>query len=192
MSRLSVLISPALFVPVTVAAQGGIQYRLNNRWSVLAEAAFPVFYPTNTEYEKIQYWRTGLELKYRQGTKDIATTYLSIQASYLFRELADNQQGFYYTSTRTFSYSNAVIHSPVLSSAVKLGLEVAAGKRVFADVFLGAGLRFIFNKYKTESALVTSIQPKRHDLFTFDNAWIYNGTLMRLHATAGLRIGFRL
>lgn len=191
-SRLSVLFSPALFVPVSVAAQGGIQFRLNNRWSVLAEAAFPTFYPTNSEYEKIRYWRTSLEFKCRQAVKDIAMKYLAVQVSYLSRDLTDNDQGFYYTKARTFSYSNAIIHSPVLSSAVKLGLEIAAGRRVFADVFFGAGVRFIFNEYETESALVTSIEPKRHDLLTFDNAWIYNHTLMRLHATAGLRVGLRL
>lgn len=191
-SKVSVVVSPALFVPVSIAAQGGFQFKLGHRFGLLAEAAFPVFYPDNTEYEKIRYWRAGLELKYYLRKKGLGQRYVSFQNNYLFRELTEEQQGRYFTKTQTFSYSNALISSPVLSSAIKLGVEVPVGKGTYFDLFFGAGLRMIFTSYKTEVALVTSLEPNRHTLLKFDDAWIYNYTLTRLHATAGVRFGFRL
>jgi hypothetical protein len=191
-SRFSVVLSPAIFIPVSVAVQGGVQYRLNKRLSIMAEAAFPTFYPKNTEYEKIEYWRTGIEIKYRTGKIHSSTKYISLQNNYLFRQLIDKDQSLYYSKTQTFSYKNAVINSPVLASAFKVGIELPAGKKTFVDVFIGAGLRFVFTKYKTESALLTSTEPSKATFLDFDDAWLYNYTLTRLHVTAGLRFGLRL
>ena len=191
-SRLSVVVSPAVFVPVSIAVQAGIQYKFSRQLSVLAEAAFPTFIPGNTEYEKIEYFRTGIEFKYFLKSDSSLTKYVSLQNNYLYRELVDEQQAFYYTKTQTFSYSNAVINSPVFSSALKLGVELNTGKRFFFDAFVGAGLRFIFTDYKAKNVLVTSTEPPEQNLFTFDDAWKYNYTLMRLHGTAGLRFGLRL
>ena len=189
-SKVSFLFSPALLVPSTAAAQGGVQLRLGKRWSLLAEGAFPVFHPQNTDYEKVSYWRTGLEVKHYLSMQK-TVRYISLQNNFLFREL-ENGDGVYYSRTQTFAYTNAVIKSPVLSSAIKLGLEVPLGRRIYFDLFTGAGLRWIFNKYKTETALVTSIQPNKQDFFKYDDAWAYNYTLTRIHLTAGLRFGIRL
>lgn len=191
-SKVAVVVSPALFVPVSVAVQAGLQFRLNNRLGLLVEGAYPSFYPKNTAYEKIRYWRSGLEAKYFYKRKADLHRYAALQAAYLFRELTDQDQAFYYTKTQTFSYTNAVIRSPVLSLALKTGVEISSGKKLFVDVFAGAGLRFIFTSYETRAPLVTSLEPKKQDLFKFDEAWLYNYTLMRLHATAGLRLGWRL
>lgn len=191
-SRFAVLISPALFVPVSVAVQGGVQWKLGKKWSLLAEAAYPVFHPNNAEYEEISHWRTSLELKWWPGKASSANRYFSLQAAYLYRQLKDKDQAYYYSKTQTFSYNDAVIKSPVLSTAVKLGVELPLGKRTFVDAFAGAGLRFISSSYSAKSVLVTSTEPPRQNLFKFDDAWVYNYTLMRLHGTAGLRFGVRL
>lgn len=190
-SRMSVMVSPALFVPVTVAVQAGVQYKANNRFAVLAEAAFPTFHPANTEYEDIDYWRTGIEFKYFFKTDSSISKYISLQNNYLYRELTDEDQAVYYSTTQTFSYTNAVIKSPVFSSAVKLGVELSAGKSFF-DAFIGAGIRFVFTEYNAKNVLLTSIEPPRQNIFKFDDAWKYNYTLIRPHATAGLRLGMRL
>lgn len=191
-SRFSIVVSPALFVPVSVAAQGGIQIKTTNKLSVLLEAAVPVFHPDNTEYEKIDYWRTGAEFRLCVKRDSSVSKYISVQGSYLFRELHDEGQGFYYTKTQTFSYENAQIKSPVFSSAVKMGLELNASKHVYFDVFIGLGARFIFTEYVAKNALVTSTTPPRQNIFTFDDAWKFNYTLVRPHATAGVRFGVRL
>jgi hypothetical protein len=190
-SKVAVVFSPALFVPVTVAAQAGVQFKLGKGWSLLAEGAYPGFYPDNTAYEKITYWRTGIEVKHYLAKRK-ASRYVSLQNTFLFRELVNKGDGIYYTKTQTFAYSNAVIQSPVWASAIKIGLELPLGKRTYFDLFTGAGLRMIFTNYKSESALVTSIQPNKQSFLTFDNAWEYNYTLKRIHATAGIRFGFRL
>jgi len=191
-SRLSIVVSPALFVPVTVAVQAGVQYRANNRFSILAEAALPTFHPDNTEYEKIEYWRTGIEFKYFMRRDSSFSKYVSLQNNYLFRELTDIDQALFYSKTQSFSYTNAVIKSPVFSSALKLGVELNAGKRFFFDAFVGGGLRFVFTQYQAKNILVTSTEPPKQGLFKFDDAWKYNYTLMRLHGSGGLRFGVRL
>jgi hypothetical protein len=191
MRKISLLISPAVFVPVSVAAQAGIQWRLSNNWGLVLEGAYPTFYPKNTEYEKIKYWRAGVEVK-RYLVKKKTSRYLSFQNNLLFRELTNNEDGVYYTKTQTFAYNNAIIKTPVWSSALKIGIEAPLGKRTYFDLFTGAGLRMIFTTYKTETALLTSIQPTEQGLLKFDDAWIYNYTLKRIHLTAGFRFGIRL
>jgi hypothetical protein len=190
-STLSVVVSPALLIPVTVAGQGGFQLRLGKRWSLLAEAAFPLYHPEDETYEKITYQRAGLELKFYLPKRKF-TRYIALQNSYLFRELTNKEDGTYYTKTQTFAYTNAVINSPVFATALKIGLELPVGKRSYFDLFTGAGIRTIFTSYKTETALVTSIEPNKQTILKFDDAWVYNYTLMRIHLTAGLRFGFRL
>lgn len=190
-SKVSAVLSPALFIPVSVAVQAGLKFRLNDRWSLLVEGAYPTFYPKNTEYEKIRYWRAGLEVK-RYLARKKANRYISIQSNYLFRQLTDEQDGLYYTKTQTYAYNNATVKSPVWASALKVGLEVPLGRKTYIDLFGGAGVRMIFNSYNTETALVTSIQPNKQTLLKFDDAWIYNYTLNRVHMTAGFRFGVRL
>lgn len=190
-SRFSIVISPALFVPVTVAVQGGVQFRAG-KMSVMMEGALPTFRPDNTEYEKIDYWRSGIEFKYFLKADSNSSKYVSLQGNYMYRELMDQDQAFYYTRTQTFSYTNALIKSPVFSSALKIGVELNAGKRTYVDAFIGAGVRFIFTEYQTKNALVTSTEPPKQNIFKFDDAWKYNYTLVRPHAAAGIRFGVRL
>ena len=133
-----------------------------------------------------------MEFRYFTGKDSFQSKYVAVQVNYLVRELTDDDAGFYYTKTQTFAYENAFIKSPVLSTAVKLGMELNAGKRIFFDAFAGAGLRFIFNEYMAKNVLVTSTEPPHQNLFTSDYAWKYNYTMMRIHATAGLRFGLRL
>ena len=189
--KVAVVVSPALFVPVSVAAQGGVQLAISRRISLLAEAAYPLFKPGNTTYQKIDYWRVGLDIRYLLAKKNFRR-YISLQTNYLFRELTNTTGGNYFTRTQTFAFNTARIKSPVLSAALKLGAELPLGQRTFFDVFAGAGLRFVLTRYVTESALVTSIEPEKQNLLKFDGAWLYNYTLLRPHFTAGMRFGIWL
>lgn len=191
-SKIAVVVSPALFVPVSVAVQAGVQVRLSRRWQLVTEAAYPTFYPRNTPYQRIRYWRAGSELQYAFRRKPALQNYLSLQVAYLVRNFRQAGQALYYTPTQTFTYSNADIHSPVLSTAIKTGVQLAAGNRFLVDLFGGAGGRFIFTSYTTKSALVTSISPKRQTFVSSDDAWLYNYTLKRLHVVVGFRLGLRL
>lgn len=152
MGRYTVMVSSALFVPVSVALQGGLQYRLNNRWSCLAEVAVPTFYPKNTGYEEIHYWRTSIELKYRASKIKTSIGYFSLHNSYLFRTLVDHQSGIFYRKGEVLSYDDATIHSPVLATALKIGIEVPSDTRLFADIFFGLGTRVLFNRYEVKNS----------------------------------------
>lgn len=187
-SKVAVVISPALFVPVSVAAQGGVQLVLSRRFTLLAEGAYPLFEPDNTEYQNINYWRAGLEIRYQLRRKTFKR-YLAFQSNYLFRELVNTTGGNYFTRDRTFAFSNARIKSPVLSTALKLGVELPLGRRTFFDVFAGGGVRMVFTRYDTKTALPTSIEPEKQGFFKFDNAWLFNYTMLRPNITAGIRFG---
>lgn len=192
-SRFSILISPALFVPVSVAAQGGLQYRVSKRWSLLAEVAVPTFYPQNDTYEEIKYRRTGMELKYRPYKIKNSNRYFSLQTAYLFRTLVDKDEGVVRREAGSFVYEGATINSAVLSTALKMGFETPVSRRFFADAFLGMGLRIIFNKYKSKNFRLTSIEPPKDNFpLVPEEGWRFDYTLTRFHFTAGLRLGLRL
>jgi hypothetical protein len=192
-SRFSVLFSPALFVPVSVAVQGGLQYRMSRRWSLLAEVAVPTFYPQNDAYEEIAYKRTGLELKYRASKFKSSKGYLSLQANYLFRTLIDREEGVVHRKNGEFIYEGATIKSPVLSNALKVGFEAPVSKRFFADAFVGMGLRIIFNKYESKHFRLTSAEPPKDNFDLLpEEGWRFDYTLTRFHFTGGVRLGLRL
>lgn len=193
-SKVSVVISPALFVPVSVAAQGGIQCRISKRWSVLTEFAYPTFYPDN-DYEKINYWRSGIEFKFHAPKSEIQGRYYSLQVNYLYRKLLEEDENIAHRKDGEYRYDMAEIRSPVLSLALKLGVELnAKKKRSFADVFLGMGVRRVFNKYTTKNLRLTSIDraPDNFEWIFPDEGWRFDYPLTRFHFTAGLRFGFRL
>jgi hypothetical protein len=192
-SRFCVVLSPALFVPVSVAVQGGLQYRMSKKWSVLVEGAIPAFYPHSDTYETIKYRRTGVEIKYRPGKIKSPNKYFSLQTTYLFRSLIDTDEGVVHRKAGDYVYEGATIKSPVLSNAFKMGFEAPVSKRFFADVFLGAGLRIIFNKYESKNFRLTSGEPPKNNFVLLpEEGWRFDYTLTRLHLTAGLRMGLRL
>ena len=189
----SIIFSPALFVPVSVAAQVGLQYKLSKRWSFLGEIAIPTFYPQDDTYEEINYWRAGAEIKCRAGKMKSSHRYFSLQTTYLFRTLVDNDEGVVHRQTANYIYEGAAIKSPVVSGAVKMGFEAPLSKQFFADVFLGMGLRMIFNKYESKNFRLTSTEPPKNNFVLLpEEGWRFDYTLTRFHFTAGLRLRLRL
>ena len=193
-SKLSVVVSPVLFTPVSVAVQAGLQFRLNRRSSFLAEAAYPTFYPQN-DYEKIRYWRSSVEWKFYSLRPQRQGKYYAVQAAYLYRQLTDNNTGIVHFKNGEYSYDNAVIRSPVLSVAIIMGREFKnRNGRFFADVFGGIGLRHLFNKYTAKDLRLTSLtrQKDSFDWLLPDEGWRFGYELTRLHITGGVRFGVRL
>ncbi len=193
-SNVAVLISPALFMPVSVAIQAGVQFRLSNRYSLLVEGALPTFYPTN-EYEKITYWRGAAELKFYTRRAKTSGGYYALQAAYLFRQLVNNTDGIVHYKDGEYHYNAATITSPVLSVALVMGRELSSkNHKLFADVFGGAGIRHLFNNYSAQDLRITSLTRSK-DSFDWlfpDDGWRFGYGVTRLHLTAGLKFGLRL
>jgi len=193
-SKVSVLFSTALFVPVSVAIQGGIQYRLNQRLSLLLEGAYPTFYPDN-DYEKISYWRSGIGFRIHSPGGSLNGKYYGFQLNYLYRELFDKDEGVVHGRDGVYRYDEAIIKSPVLSFALIVGKELTIVKgKSFADVFLGLGVRRIFNHYEAKNLRITSIDtpPDDFDWLLPSEGWRFNYPLTRLHVTTGIRFGLRM
>lgn len=191
-TRLHLLVSPALFTPVAVAAQAGLLYRFPRRKGILLEGAYPTFYP-QTDYEKVRYWRVGAELRMYVKTKADRSPYYAFQASYLKRTLTDRNFGLANQGRSDFAYDSATIQSPVLSAAVKMGVELGGNSsKTFVDVFLGLGVRRLFNQYQA-----SNLRPITRDRRSGWNiipteGWRSLDPLTRFHLTAGLRFGWAL
>lgn len=193
-SRFSLTVSPALFTPVSVAVQGGIQYRFSKRLSLLTEFAYPTFYPDN-EYEKITYWRSSIEVKLHTTNTKTKGRYYSIQGSYLYRTLLEENGSTVHQRDGEYRFDAATIQSPVVALALKAGMELRTNKgRAFADVFLGAGARRIFNNYTAQNLRLTSIDQTNDKLAWLipDEGWRFGYQLTRFHFTAGVRFGLGL
>jgi hypothetical protein len=166
---------------------------MSKKWSLLVEAAVPVFYPQSETYETINFWRTGAELKYRAGNLKSLKRYWALQTTYLLRTLIDKDEGVVHRKAGEFIYEGATIKSPVLSNALKIGFEAPVSKRFYADLFVGMGLRVLFNKYESKRFRVTSLEPPKNNFVLLpDEGWRFDYTLTRFHFTAGLRLGLRL
>jgi len=193
-SRMAVVISPALFVPVSAAVQVGVQLRLNKRCAFQAEVAYPTFYPHN-DYEKISYWRGAVEWKFYSSKPQVSGKYYAVRAAYLHRQLVDSNEGVVHQKDGEYHYNEATIKSPVLSLALIIGKEFRAkNKKFFTDVFAGAGVRRLFNHYTAKDLRLTSLdRPKDNFDWLFpEEGWRFNYPLTRFHLTAGLRFGWRL
>lgn len=191
-SKFSLLLSPALFVPVSVAVQAGIQYKFLRRWSVVGEVAVPAFYPKDNGFEEIDYWRIGGEIKHKANGLRSSYGYFSLQGNYLFRKFTNRDAGIYESKDTTLSYASARIKSPVLSSALKIGLELPTGKRTFCDVFFGMGVRFAFNRYDAVNVVAIMPEERRGFALVPEPVWRYNYTVTHFHLAAGIRVGIRL
>ena len=176
-----------------MAVQGGFQYRMSKKWSLLLEAAIPAFYSQSETYETIDFWRTGAELKYTAGNSKNSKRYWSLQTTYLLRTFVDKDEGLVHRKAGDYVYEGATIKSPVLSNALKIGIEAPVSKRFFADVFVGMGLRLLFNKYESKRFRLTSTEPPKDNFVLLpEEGWRFDYTLTRFHFTGGLRLGFRL
>lgn len=193
-SGIAVVVSPVLFTPVSVAVQVGLQFGLNKHHAFLVETAYPTFYPQN-DYEKISYWRGGVQWKFYSLKPRRHGKYYAVQTAYLHRQLTDENDGLVHFRDGEYRYENAVIRSSVLSLAVITGKEWhSKSRKFFADVFGGIGLRHLFNDYTAKELRITSLirQRERFDWLFPEEGWRFGYDVTRLHLTGGIKFGLRL
>lgn len=185
--KFAVTAAPALFSN-HVVFQPGFQYTFND-WAVLGEVAYISAKKMN--FDGGHWLRTQLELK-RFLNKSEVRFYCSFQTAFGSRRFVDADSGFYFTHHLLDTgnkYSSAVIHSPILSFAPKIGFETSLFKPVFLDAFVGCGVRILFNRYDARGVTSTTAFHKRE--WGPDAAWRYDETVATFHLPMGLRLGVR-
>lgn len=186
--KFSVTASPALFFR-SIAFQPGFQYTFNN-WAILGEVSYTSI--RKSDFDKGYWARAQVELKRFSTRNNDTRFYYSFQTAFSARRFVNADSGVYFTQHILDTgaiYSSAVIHSPVLSFAPKIGAEVSLGKTVFFDMFFGLGVRILFNHYDAKDVTSTRVFHKRE--WGPDPAWQYNQTETRFHLPAGMRLGVR-
>jgi hypothetical protein len=198
LQRISVVISPALLSSYNIVAglQTGVQYRFNEKWSGVSEIAFPVQNSNSLRIESVRYLRIGAEIK-RFGNNNMRRhkRYFSLQTRYAFRRWQEVSDDYYYERKILDSvvfYDKANIKTPVLSMALKLGLEFHLGRRFMIDWFSGAGARTIFTTYKKVEGARRELKPLRARGGFVISAVDYNYTVTRFHYVSGFRLGYSL
>jgi hypothetical protein len=172
--------------------QPGFQY-IFDKWAVIGEVTY--LSAKRLDFHKGYWLRSQAELK-RYLTSDEVKFYLSFQTAYGERKFVKNDSGTFYTTKYADSvaaYHSAVIHSPVLSFAPKLGFELSLSKSMFLDLFGGMGARIIFTRYDAEGVKVVRSSYSFREWFTDPNeSWLFDRTLTKFHLTAGIRVGVYL
>lgn len=147
----------------------------------------------NEDYQKVKFLRVTTELKY-YPKRSLKGRFYSLQLGYVKRNFTDKDSGRYHNPNvmDEIGYSKLEIKSPVFFSSVKWGREVAEWKTVFADCFLGLGIRIIPTEYHSEGAYTIGPWSSPKDNFAWmvpTPSWRYNKTSIRPHFSMGIRIG---
>ena len=173
----------------SVGIQPGFAYNFNNSWQVITEIGVPLKRTTESDFEKFALLRVQTEVKYFGKNFRYKNSYVSLQAGYLFRNLANNDSGVYFHKQtyreKIIVYSSATATSPVLFSALKIGIENQLLKKYFLDWSFGIGVRSVKTSYKAMSKQERDIQARG---FGFGNTWNVEGTFIRLHGVICLRL----
>lgn len=195
--NLSFLISPAILSSYNsiFGLQTAIQYRFNNKWSGIAEIAFPMEKSERPKLVSEQYLRIGAEIKrYRNYETRSNKQYYSLQMNYAFRYFTGASDYYFYEKGLLDSvifYDRTNIKTPILAIAVKIGREFLLGRQGMFDLFTGAGTRTIFTTYNNIENKKKGQRPQPKG-FSYPAAYSYNRTLTRFHYTIGFRIGYFL
>lgn len=185
----------AAFIPISqpgLGIQPGLEYRFNDRYSLLAEITIPVNKKNSRDLSELnkKYFRLKSEIRYSLLSKSKKNhMYTGLQVSGSSRKFI-NQNSFYYDSRKTdsgFYYSKASINSPVTSVSVQVGSIFSKG-RFALDLFTGIGARFI-------KTTITDIEnPTRSAIRhpdsgpSFTASYSYSGNITLFHLNIGIRL----
>lgn len=183
----------AVIFPYKAGVQPGFQVGLGKRFGLISDLGFTFSGRGNNQYDKMHFFKFATELKY-YSRRSVNGGYLSLQAGYVRREFQANDSGWFWKkdSSDASGYSSARISSPVLFTAIKLGREMRFGEKFFLDVFLGIGARYIGTNYDAKDVYTMGrFADKRDTIFDLAGySWEHEGSQVKLHATAGVRIGY--
>lgn len=183
----------AVIFPYKLGIQPGFQVRLGKRLGLMFDFGFTLSNRGNNMYNEMHFFKLASELKC-YSRYSITGSYFSLQAGYIHRKFQANDSGWFYRkdSSDASGYSSANINSPVLFTAVKIGREMSFGEKFFLDVFLGIGARYIRTGYEAKDVHPIHVGGERDNIFEIAGySWEHEGKQVKLHATAGLRVGIR-
>lgn len=172
--------------------QPGVEYRFNERMSLLAEFAFRAnknASDDSTEFDK-HYLKFKSELRYALLSKKErwAHEYIGFQLSHASRKFT-NRNAFYYEQRgddSVFYYSSAAVNSPVTTASVQFGSIITDG-RFALDAFAGIGARFIHTTLGDIQNPVKGVRKNAAEGFHFTASYSYAGNVTMLHLNAGIR-----
>jgi hypothetical protein len=181
---------PAL-IPISqpgLGIQPGVEYRFNDRFSLLAEITIPINKKNSKDSSELnkKYLRYKTEIRYRLLTKK-GNYYTGFQVSSSQRKFT-SVGGFYYDERHTdsvFYYDRASINSPVTTVSDQFGSIITKG-RFAVDIFAGIGARFIHTTIsKIENPVRSVIMSS--DGLNLTASYSYKGNITMFHFNGGIR-----
>ena len=172
--------------------QPGIEYRFNDRFSLLAEITIPVNKKNSKDSSELnkQYFRFKTEMRYSFFTKRKgAHQYAGFQISRAGRRFI-NQNSFYYDNKSTDSvyyYDKASINSPVTTASLQFGSIITKG-RFAVDVFAGIGARFINTKISDIVNPVRGVIIRGTNGPNFTASYSFAGNITMFQLNGGIRL----
>jgi hypothetical protein len=173
-----------------LGVQPGIEYRFNDRFSLLAEITIPLNKKNSKDSLELnkQYIRFKTEIRYSLFPKNKKSHYYTgFQVSSSQRKFT-NVAGFYYDERHTdsvFYYDKASINSPVTTVSAQFGTIVTKG-RFAMDVFAGIGARFIHTTISNIENPVRSVIMSADGL-RLTASYSYKGNITMFHFNGGIR-----
>ena len=172
--------------------QPGVEYRFNERFSLLTETTIRIGRKTDPDSNTInkQYFRVQPELRYfskkkRQGREN----YTGLRLSWANRRF-ENKNGLYLFNHQTdsgYRYDRAKINSPVVTVSLQAGTVFRLGNSMGLDFFMGMGARFINTDYTDVVNPVKTSRVRAPDGPHFDASYDAEGNVTWFHFNTGFR-----
>jgi hypothetical protein len=172
--------------------QPGVEYRFNNRFSLLAEITIRANSKNSKDSSELnkQYMRYKTELRYNFfSKKEKSQLYAGLQISRASRSFI-NKDGFYFDKgqrDKVYYYDQASIRSPVATVSLQFG-TIISYKRFAFDIFGGAGARFIHTSITDITNPVTGVRSRGGNGLSFTASYSFLGNVTMLHLNGGIRL----
>jgi hypothetical protein len=172
--------------------QPGVEYRLNDRYSLLGEVTIPANKKNSKDSSELnkKYFRVKTELRYSFLSKSKTShLYTGFQVSRASRQFI-NQNSFYLDNKSTDSgyyYNKASVNSPITTVSIQFG-TILSKKRFAVDLFAGVGARFIHTAISNIENPVRSAIRTPDSGLSFTASYCYAGNVTLFHLNGGIRL----
>ena len=186
-------LAPA-FIPISqpgLGIQPGVEYRFNDRFSLLAEITIPVNKKNSKDSSELnkQYLRYKTEIRYRFFNKSKKShIYTGFQVSRASRRFI-NQNSFYFKERKgdsVYFYDKASINSPITTASLQFGSVFSYG-RFAVDLFAGIGARFIHTSITNVENQISGVRIRGGSGLSFTASYSYAGNITMFHLNGGIR-----
>ena len=184
----------AALIPISqpgLGVQPGVEYRFNDRISLLAEITIPVNKKDSKGSSELnkKYLRYKTEIRYSFLTQSKKShEYAGFQVSRASRKFS-NLNGLYYKEKggdSVYYYDKASINSPITTLSLQFGSIISYG-RFAVDLFAGIGARFIHTSITDIINPVSAGTDSRRDGVAFTPSYSYEGNITMFHLNGGVR-----